>query len=351
MDYRKLGKTGLEVGEIGLGTEYLNGQPRTTVRDTVREAVSKGINYIDILFSFREYRESLGEGLEGIRRRVIIAGHLGCAESNGQYRKTRDIAENRALFSDLLGKLHTRYIDVVFVQFVDEEEDYQKVMGSGGLRDLAEDFRQKGRAKFIGLSSHEATIAMKAVQSGKIDVLMFPVNIAWDSLPGRRDLFRECSRRGVGLVAMKPYIGGKIFTEKSPPTPPQCLNYVLSQQAVATAVPGVKNQEELRSALTYVTADESEKDYTEYISRFQDDVGGTCVYCNHCLPCPAGIDIGRTLRIADAAEGGSSSYLASQYSGLPQPASQCTECGACVKRCPFGVEVIVRMRETAKRFE
>jgi aryl-alcohol dehydrogenase-like predicted oxidoreductase len=65
MEYRKLGRTGLDVGVIGLGTEYLNQQPRETVVAAVREAIERGVNYIDLVFSFPAYLDNLGAALRG----------------------------------------------------------------------------------------------------------------------------------------------------------------------------------------------------------------------------------------------------------------------------------------------
>jgi uncharacterized protein len=59
------------------------------------------------------------------------------------------------------------------------------------------------------------------------------------------------------------------------------------------------------------------------------------VYCNHCLPCPVAIDIGGTIRQWDA-------------TGEPvAAAARCSACGACVERCPFGVDVTEIMRKAA----
>lgn len=76
MKTRKLGKTGLDVGIVGLGTEYLHKRSRETVVSVVREAIERGVNYIDLVFTFPEYLDHLGAALKGQRDRVIITGHL-----------------------------------------------------------------------------------------------------------------------------------------------------------------------------------------------------------------------------------------------------------------------------------
>ncbi len=348
-----LGKTDLKVGELGLGTEYLNGQDRDTVVSVIRKAIDRGINYFDLIFSFPQYRDNLGAAFKGRRDKIILAGHIGCAETNGQYRNTRDVEECRTLFFDLLQRLDTDYVDVLFLQLVDEEDDYKKVMGPGGLFELAREMQSRKMTRYIGMSGHEAPVARKAVESGKIDVLMYPINLAWDSRPGRKELFRLCAQKSVGLVAMKPYAGGELLSGKSGNSlsPVHCINYALSQVGVCTAVPGVKNLAELESALRYLTSKDEEKDYSGLIFGFQRDIEGTCVYCNHCLPCPAGIDIGPTIRLLVSAGDGDAGIFRNQYEMLPVPASECVECGECSERCPFRVDVIAKMQQAVKTFE
>ena len=126
METRELGRTGLCVGAIGLGTEYLIEVPRQTVVSAVREAVDKGVNYLDVLFAFAHYRDNFGAALDGLRGEVILAGHLGAAEQDGQYRRTRDPAECEDLIHDLLRRLRTDYLDVLFLHNCDEEDDYRQ---------------------------------------------------------------------------------------------------------------------------------------------------------------------------------------------------------------------------------
>jgi aryl-alcohol dehydrogenase-like predicted oxidoreductase len=49
---------------------------------------------------------------------------------------------------------------------------------------------------------------------------MFPINIAWDFAPGRQEVLQACVEQGVGLVAMKPFGGGRLFQQKDRPVGP-----------------------------------------------------------------------------------------------------------------------------------
>jgi len=370
MQYRKLGRTGLDVSAIGLGTEYLNGQSRQTVVSVVYEAIEHGINYIDLLFAFPEYRDNFGAALRGRRERVILAGHLGSTEKDGQYCKTRSVKRSEPFFLDLLSRLGTDYIDIVFLHNFNTVKDYDSVMRPRGLMDLACRFQQEGKARFIGISAHSIAVATKAIESGLIDVLMFPVNLAGNAMSGRKELLNLCTNRGVGLVAMKPFAGGKLLQEgtirvakyqtggesykqriTTEITPVQCLSYVLAQTGVCTTIPGVKDNAELAAALHTVEATDAERDYSAIISDFGRYEEGECVYCNHCLPCPSEIDIGQTIRLLEMAQQHLTVELQADYDALPVKASDCIECGECLERCPFGVDVVSKMRETAELFE
>lgn len=376
MNRRKLGRTGLVVGEIGIGTEYLHGQPRETVVEVVRDAVGRGVSYFDILWAYPDYLDDLGAALEGLRDRVTLAVHLGCTVSNGQYRLSRDASECGRVFADMLARLGTDHADAIMVQWVDKEDDYTGLADEGGLLTLARSLRDQGKARFIGLSSHVAPVAQAAVLSGDFDVLMFPINPAFDTLPGRshiegldaetgarsrgvnaerRRLYQTCAAEGVGLVGMKPFGGGRFFhlaeDQRGSLNPVKLLSYALSQAGVSAVVPGVKEPRELESVLAFLSASAEEKAFGEALADSAWRLEGGCVYCNHCLPCPSGIDIGRTLRLAAVAEQDISPDLRDEYAALPAGASDCTECGSCSERCPFGVDVVPHMQRAASLLE
>ena len=132
--------------------------------------------------------------------------------------------------------------------------------------------------------------------------------------------------------------------------PVRCLAYALGQVGVSTAVPGCKNLTELGASLGYLEGTEEEKDFSGILSDFQEHVRGECVYCNHCLPCPSGIDIGRTIRLVETAEGKPSAEVRAAYDAMGHGAAECVGCGECEERCPFGVDVISHMEGAKKVF-
>jgi len=378
VERRRLGRTGVEVGAVGLGTEYLHGPSRETVVSVVRGAVEHGIDYFDVLWSFAEYLDNLGAGLKGVRDEVTLALHLGCAETDGQYRLSHDVGEIAANFDDMLSRLRVGHADILMVQWVDDDEGYARVRGAGGVLELARRLREEGKGRFIGLSSHVAPIAAKAARSGEFDAIMFPINPAFDTLPTgtafgdeedgarasegavelnpeRRRLYEVCAAENVGLVAMKPFAGGRFFQlsdeDRAGLTPVRLVSYALSQVGVSTVVPGVKSREELEELVRFPSARAEEKAFGAELAASAWSLKGGCVYCNHCLPCPVGIDVGGTLRLAAAAEQGVSEEVRREYDALPARASDCVECGECVERCPFGVDVMEAMRRAAQVLE
>ena len=380
MRYRKLGRTAVDVGVVGLGAEHLEHAPKDTVISVVNEALDQGVNYIDLFLASPSVRDNFGIALKNKRHDVIIAGHLGAALKDGQSYRTRDRVICEKFFRDLLIRLQTDYIDVLMLHNIDEPDDYELVFGPGGILELALRLKKEGEARFLGMSTHRVPAALNAVNSGYIDLLMFPVNPAFDTLPGdmkieyfgqddaydqsrldrdktvleRKEVYHASAAKGVGIVAMKPYAAGLLFTKKNPSsivlTPVQCLSYALSQPAVCAAVPGCRSVEEMKAALGFLEATEEEKDYSSINLNSMWRLQGSCMYCNHCLPCPVGIDIGVTTRITDIAGYAIDDNIVSEYKALSVKASECVECGVCTERCPFGVDVIANMARAVGLF-
>lgn len=378
----RLGRADLVTGRIGLGLEHLEKAPYEEVASTVDAALDAGVSYMDLFMPTPAVRDNMGRLMKGRRNRFQIQGHIGaCLQDDGQYCRLRDPEKAERHAEDLLRRLGTDYVDTLMLHFVDEPDEWAEVAAPGGTLEIAQRWKREGKCRAVGMSSHKVGAAMSAVNSGLVDILMFPVNPAFDLLPGetklealweadpytglkqagnqpvftRRDLFLACERSQVAIVAMKPYAAGWVFWPENPSgivlTPVQCLQYALSQPGVAIAVPGCKTPEQMRAALAWFTASDEEKDYSAILGKTDWKLNGRCMYCNHCLPCPVDIDIAATTRLLDSARiGGVTPALAEAYGKLPAPASACVQCGACEGRCPFSVGVTANMAEAASLF-
>ncbi len=380
MIYRTLGRTGIKVSAIALGCEGFSGKSHEEARRMMDFAIENGINFIDIYASDPEMRSTIGAALRGRREGFVIQGHVGSVWKNGQYERTRNVADSKAAFQDLLERLETDYIDVGMIHYSDEEADFHRIF-DGEFIEFVKELKASGKIHAIGLSSHNPVIAKKAVETGLIDVLMFSVNPCYDMQPPDEDveklwadevyektyrnfnpereaLYELCARRGVAIDVMKAYAGGDLLKADlsmfgKAMTPVQALDYALTRPAVAAVMAGCKTIDEIRQALAWCTATPEEKDYAAVLANVEKcSWSGHCMYCGHCAPCPKAIsvaDVNKFLNLA-VAQGKVPETVREHYKLLPHHASECIQCGACEKRCPFGVPVREKMKQAAELF-
>lgn len=364
MQHRILGRTGLQVSEIGLGTEYLLNQPAEVMRDVIATATAAGCNYMDILYVTRAFWQDFGPALRPFRSRWHVQAHFEAESGSGG---PPDLQASVETFEWLLTELDG-YADVAVLSMMDWD-----ALWDGWAQEalaLLRPYQTRGKVGYIAAAGHHAHVMRRIVESGAVDVVMYPINLASHAVEGNPALYAACRQHNVGLVAMKPYAGGMFFLAEQSVflhwvqgggqalqvdkietvTPARCLEYVL-HQPVASVVPGVKSVAELQEALAYYETPAAERDYTGIVQHIHRFTPGQCLYCNHCLPCVVGINIGETLRLLDEAIHGVTSALQAGYDALPAPASACTACGACVWRCPYEVDIVGKMARAAALYE
>lgn len=105
----------------------------------------------------------------------------------------------------------------------------------------------------------------------------------------------------------------------------------------------------MERTLRFYDAPAEQRDYSFIGSLQSKEMVGSCTYCNHCQPCPAGIDIGAVNKYYDLTRVGDR-LAAEHYAALSKRASACIGCGVCGKRCPFHVDAKSRMEEIARFF-
>jgi predicted aldo/keto reductase-like oxidoreductase len=380
MIYRKLGNTDLNVSTISLGCEGFMNKDTETVKRQFDFAIANGVNFIDIYASNPDLRANIGNALKGRRDGFYIQGHLCSVWENGQYLRSRNLDKTMAAFDEQLRLLQTDYLDVGMIHYVDDEKDFHRVF-DGEVMQYALKLKAEGKIHYIGMSSHNPVVAQNAVRTGLLDVLLFAVNPCYDMLPPSEDveelwadknyehplqnvnsdrerLYELCESRGVGIDVMKTFGGGDILSETDSPfgkalTPVQCIEYALTRPGVAAVMLGCNTSDELMAALHWCDATADERDYASVMTAMDKFTWrGHCMYCGHCAPCKAGIDIASVNKFYNLSKtkGEMPETVREHYKSLSHHASECVACGRCEKNCPFGVEIIRGMKDAAERF-
>lgn len=379
MLYREIGKTGLNTSVIGLGCEHLDNKPYEQVKETIDAALEHGMNILDVFMPGSEVRGNIAKALGGRRKDVLIQGHIGSTDVNQQYDISRDMPTVKKYFEDML-RIFGGYIDLGMMFFIDSDNDYKAVFETG-FADYVQKLKKDGHIGHIGFSSHNPETAIRAINTGLPEMLMFSVNLAFDMYPAgkyvldslesgidaglfrgidpkRAELYKLCEQKGIGITTMKTLGAGKLLSpEHTPFTKPmtaiQCIHYALTRPAIASTLIGCRSRGEVAGTVVYLDATEAERDYSYALECPVNDFKGNCVYCSHCQPCPAGIDIAAVNKYLDIArldENNVPPSIRSHYAALEAGGSACINCASCESRCPFSVPVIANMADAARIF-
>lgn len=364
MEYRKLPHGNEKISVLGLGMGGIHQTPPDEITATIQKAIDCGINFFDLCFGGIEAVKAFGNAIKGQRDKLYLEMHFGAVfNEKGEYGWSRDLNEIKRTVDMEFKLLGTEYADFGMLHCVDTEEDYNELIDNG-IFDYIKDLKMQGKVRHIGFSSHTPQIAHKIIDTGLIDIMLFSINPAYDfekgdeygigSVSERYALFNRCQREGIGISVMKPFHAGQLLDEKVSPfhtalTHSQCIQYAIDRPGVLTAVPGVRGMADLDELLKFIDASAEQKDYSMIASFTPDSVKGSCVYCNHCQPCPAGLDVGLINKYYDLSIAGDN-IAAGHYEKLSVNASDCLHCGHCNSRCPFSVDQSKRMDEIAAYF-
>jgi aryl-alcohol dehydrogenase-like predicted oxidoreductase len=206
MKYRLLGNTGLTVSEIGFGTWQLGGISWNSPTDPecialLHKAFDRGINLFDVSPSYGNGRSEMlaGSAFHKNRDKIIITGKVGVLE-DGTYHgfwSERQLVES---LEQSLRRLRTDYLD-----FVALHTPPMDVLKSGYALELLRRLKEKGKARFIGVSIEaQPEEALIALEKG-IDVLQIRFNLLF---PEARRVFAMVARKDVGLIINSPLAHG-----------------------------------------------------------------------------------------------------------------------------------------------
>ncbi len=362
MEYRKLPHGNQQISVIGLGGGSLP-EDIEKAAEIVSAAIDNGINFFDLAPSYQPPFYAFAKAFAGRRDKVLTQMHFGAVYKGGKYGWTQDLDKIKEQIAWNFGTIGTDYTDFGFLHCIDTHEDLDKALAPGGVWEYMKSLKAEGKIRHLGFSSHEPGIARRLLETGLVDLFMFSINPAYDYQKGeyakgevaeRLELYRDCEKSGVGISVMKPFAGGQLLDEKTSLfgrtlTHIQCIQYALDRPAVLTVLPGVRTLEDLQVALHYVDSTPEERDYSVIGEFTPKSAEGICVYCNHCQPCPKGLNVGLINKYYDLAMAGDE-LAKGHYEKLSLHAGDCVKCGHCESRCPFHVKQEARMEGIAGYF-
>lgn len=363
MEYRLL-PSGDEISTVGIGVGNYGyaGVSSAEIEKIFASAMEAGVNFFDTCMSLSAPSESIAKAIRGKRDKLIMQNHLCVCYPDGNYAHTTRLPEVKDCFAQELKKYGTDYSDIGIIHFVDEDKDIPEMVNNG-IVDYAFQLKKEGIIRNVGFSSHTASVARKMLDVADFDVMFFGINAGYDYEPKddglelsveRTGLYRECAGRGMAVTVMKPYGNGQLLDNRLSPfgksmTIPQCLQYALDRPAVVSCLVGAVTEREMSETLRYYETGITERDYSFIGGLQQSEMAGSCTYCGHCHPCPAGINIASVNKYYDLAKVGDK-LAAQHYRALEHHASDCIGCGLCEQRCPFHVKAKERMENIIQYF-
>ena len=196
MKTRILGKTGLSVSELGLGSAFMAGQGQDGANRCVDYAVDHGVNYFDTAANYGDGRDEtmLGAALKGKRDKVILATKVGFTNRE-RYRLDghRNADQLMEQFESSLKRLQTDYVDIIQIHeadylkwWTDAIPDDEDTIDWGALieDDTGYDFanapaveflanaKRSGKARFIGLTAKNARLLARILKVIDVDSVM-----------------------------------------------------------------------------------------------------------------------------------------------------------------------------------
>jgi predicted aldo/keto reductase-like oxidoreductase len=347
MHHRTLGKTGLTVSILGIGSSpFRYGKPEVCAQ-LLEQAVELGITYYDTARSYVNGEEAVAHLAPHIKDQLVIATKTGAR--GGKY-----------CLQDLQRSLNTMKrdrIDMWMTHMIQTEHEYELCTDLGGFCDIAAAARQAGLVRATGVSFHAPThLILRAIEEHAFDVVMFPFNligretIFGSSIASYRETLLPAARaNGIGVVVMKVLAGGELrhgaprldFVADAVAARgvvEGAVRYAVMHPDITTAVVGMASTDELvRNVMAVEGIDDTHfPQFVEWTHRVAEIDRGECTRCGSCVGiCPEGIEIPKIFRLYDQLRFfGMDGVARYKYSTMEIDASACVRCRKCQEVCP-----------------
>jgi aryl-alcohol dehydrogenase-like predicted oxidoreductase len=330
LEYRTLGKTGLKVTTVSMGVMNCS-DPSVLLR-----AFDLGINFYDTADCYMRGRneEMVGQAFKGKRNKIFIQTKV----------HAHDEKKMRASVERSLRRLQTDYIDVLVWHGHSSPEE----VSDPALFEFMSKMKKEGKIRFTGFSSHShmAALLREAAKSNYHDVALVSYNFTHSK--DLKEAVAMAAQSGIGIVAMKTQAGGYKKQKMGGLNPHQAaLKYILMDQNVSCAVPGVTTIDQIEECAAVMGTSISKKDLDD-LKQYQSFLQGRiCTLCGGCVgECPYGVPHGDLLRAVMYHDGYENDVLLKEPLQImtTQNIQYCSGCSSCSVVCRRGLDIKAQMK-------
>ena len=349
-----LGRTGLEIPDVGFGSSRLGDQV-----DVVQHALARGITYFDTAESYTsgQSETTLGRALEGRRDDVILASKTHCDPRTTRAELMRNLEAS-------LRRLRTDRIELYFNHAVNDPARLR----NDEWYEFTARAKQQGKIRFTGMSGHGGRLVEcldVAVGEDLVDVILVAFHFGQDpafyegltrsldfiaTQPELPRVLRAARAQGIGVVAMKTLRGARLNDMRPYETDGStfaqaALRWVLAGGLADALVVTMRSKAEVDEYLGASGWTRSARADGALLAQYESRHGAEqCRYgCNDCSDaCPAGVSIPDALRARMYAEDYRDPSLArGAWNELGSAGAACLSCTAkpCLGACPHGLPI------------
>jgi predicted aldo/keto reductase-like oxidoreductase len=319
----RFGKTGLTVSEIAFGGIPIQRIPTEDAVNVVRRATGLGVNFIDTANGYTDSEEKIGLAIKGMPREGLVLASKSLARTKAGLLEHIELS---------LKRLGTDYIDIYQLHNVSSDAECDAVFAKGGAFEGLMEAVRAGKVRFPAFTSHSVAVALRLMRTGKFVSVQLPFNfVDEEALAEAIPLAKELD---MGFIAMKPF-GGGMFTDAG-----LTLRHLMQFEGIVPD-PGIERLSEIEEIVRIVEARQplSAAD-SEEIARLRKEFSETwCHRCNYCQPCPQKIDISSALNVGSFIKRMPFAGVYAFAGEKMKNARSCTECRACVAKCPYRLDI------------
>ncbi|MDR1804582.1 MAG: aldo/keto reductase [Treponema sp.] len=335
MERVRFGKTGLMVSRVAFGGIPIMRVSKSEAVDIVRKTIDLGINFIDTAHGYTDSEEKIGEAIKGTRREDLVIASKSPAKDKKAFNEHLDLS---------LKRLGIEYLDIYQLHNVATKADKEAVFAPGGALEGLEEAVKAGKVRFPGFSSHHFPTAIEIMKSGRFMSVQLPFNyIDREAADKAIPLAKELD---MGFIAMKP-LGGGLLDSAS-----LAFRFLMQYDNVVPD-PGIEKAGEISEIAAIVEKNEalSAEDKKE-IEKQKTEFGPSwCHRCDYCQPCPQGIGISFALNLKSALKRMPVERARTMVGPAIEKARTCLECGECVTRCPYKLDIPGLLKERIKYWD